>query len=143
MLNVINSNASTNEPTKTQGLFSLVLNSNDQRVNTTLSLPRQTIELVSYRIEMTSDVTALAAKYCYLDVDWLSPNQLVDNNPEFSLLLLPLDYTLTFAYGLSMPVYLSKDIPERFDVRIRDSTGGLLAGLVSAVLVFKINYGHI
>jgi hypothetical protein len=144
MLTTINSNASTNQPSKSPGLFSLHLTSNSTALNTTLSVPKQVMYLIGYRVEMTSVTTALAAKILYIDLPFLSENQLIDNNTDFSYLMLTLDsLDVTLQNSLDMPIFMSKDIPIRFNAYIKDSTSALASNVVSVTLQFRLDYGHI
>ena len=144
MNTVISNHSSKDEPTRTRGLFCLDVLSNSSSVNVTLGIAKQSMTLVGYRVEMSSAATALAAKVAYVDIPFLSSNQLVDNNINFSLLLLPLDNaTVTLRDGLDFPIHMSNNIPQYFNVSVRDKTGALLANLVSMTLIFRTEFSNI
>ena len=109
--------------TKAPGTLMIDVVGNSKVCEISLNIPRQIIYLRSYRIQFDTIENALANPILYIDVPWLSGNQLIDTNPGYVYLPLFVDNAVvTFTFGKSIPVFLSRDIDKTFQIRILDST---------------------
>ena len=129
---------------KAEGTLSLDTTTNEKICNISLRVPQQTMYLRSYRIEFDTAAHALAAQICYLDAPFLSGNQLIDTNPANIAIPLLLDNSIvTHAFGKSIPIYLSSDIPRVFPIRLLDTNFTPIANLVRATIVFSLTQGSL
>lgn len=112
--------------------------------NISLKIPQQVIYLRSYRVEFSSSANALSTQIVYVDLPWLSGNQMIDTNPNYTYLPILLDNAqVSFAFGKSIPIYLSSDIPQTFPVRFLDTNFQPVTNLVRVSLQFSIQKGSI
>ena len=136
----------TDVPSNIPGVFSLFLTTfPTETVNISVKIPRQVITLVGVRAQFASAADALTARLLYVDIGGLFTYQsLVDNNPSYTLLPIKLDNAIvTMSDGLDLPVYLSKMVPERFNVTVYNAAFGTPANLTNLYLEFKTSHGVI
>ena len=127
-----------------EGTLMIDVSSNSSVVNISLRIPQQVIYLRSYRVEFDTAAHALASQILYVDLPFLSGNQLLDTNPGRTLLPILLDNAIvSFAYGKDIPVYLSSNIPQTFPVKLYDSSFNLVSNLVRCSLVFSLQKGSL
>jgi hypothetical protein len=127
-----------------QGTLMIDSTTNTKICNISLRIPQQVIYLRSYRVEFDTQAHALAAQIIFMDAPWLSGNQLLDTNPGYVLLPILIDNAVvTFAFGKSIPVYLSSAIPETFPVRFLGTDFQPIANLVRISLTFSLNKGSL
>jgi hypothetical protein len=127
-----------------QGTFTIDSTTNTKTCNISLRIPQQVIYLRSYRVEFDTQAHALATQIVYVDVPWLSGNQLLDTNPGYVYLPVLLDNAVvSYTFGKSIPVYLSADIPETFPIRFLDTNFQPVANLVRITLQFSITKGSL
>lgn len=128
-------------PTKTPGILTLDLTSSVNQINCQLQIPRQILLLQNVRIEFS---TGTPPGLLYIDLPFLSPNQLIDNN--IGRYLLPIfvgPNLITVQNTLQLPINMSKHLDERFTVNIYDQTFALVQNLSRLTLQFSYEYGHI
>ncbi len=104
-----------------------------QTVNISHNVPRQTMRLRSYRIQMagttgdanvaaydaSSKANALQAKVIAIRLPIFSDTQCIDNFPNYTTIQLPLDYsTVTLESSLETPVYMDKDLLQIFKIDV-------------------------
>lgn len=148
---VYNSNSNKGTAEVSQGTFSLflevpALGVASWTVDTTLPVKKQVLYLIGYRIEMASSDAAIATKYVYLNLPFLSPNKLIDNNTGFSyepILLGP--GAVTTVANCRFPVYMSGDAKIKFNVSVTDDTGEPLpvSSLIHASFIFEMSIGSL
>jgi hypothetical protein len=127
-----------------EGTFTIDSTTNTQICDISLKIPQQVIYLRSYRVEFDTQANALATQIIYVDVPWLSGNQLLDTNPGYTYLPILLDNAVvSFTFGKSIPVYLSSDIPQSFPIRFLDTNFQPVANLVRVTLQFSLNRGSL
>jgi hypothetical protein len=127
-----------------QGTFMIDSTTNTKTCNISLKIPQQVIYLRAYRIEFDTTAHALATQILFLDAPWLSSNQLIDTNPNYIALPLFLDNAaVSFTFGKSIPVFLSSDIPQTFDVRFLGTDFQPVANLVRVSLQFSLHKGSL
>ena len=120
----------------------------DTVCNISNTIPAQTLTLRAYRAEFADAATAQAIGTLYVDLPFLSNNQLMDNNVGHVLLPLYLEnLATTVQTSLTLPIYSPQQIPERFEMRVfkRDALGvfTLATDLVAFSLEFALQTGHI
>lgn len=131
--------------TKLPGTLTLITDSNIKEMNIALDIPAQTIYLRGYRVEMDSAATALATKILYLEIPNIyNINKMIDNNVGYVFLPIMLDNAaVTNIHGMDIPVSMAHHLPERFTIRILDSTFTPVANLVSAAFQFYLESGRL
>ena len=131
-------------PKQISGVLTLDTLTNTKLCNIALSIPQQSIYLTGYRIEMSSAANALAARLVYIDLPILSGNQLLDANVGQVYIPIMLDNAIvTLQTGMSIPIYMSGVLPEKFDMRVLNTSFAPIANLVSCTLQFELTAGHI
>lgn len=121
------------------GLLTIHATSNNANINLHTVVPKQTIHLKNVRIEMTSASVALSEKMVYVDLPFLSGDQLIDHRDNLFNLPLPLDNAIVTHFQTDIPLHLMKEIPERFQMIVRNEAGNLISNLVSITLQFAYN----
>lgn len=131
--------------TKLPGTLTLITDSNVKEMNIALDIPAQVIYLRGYRIQMTDAATALAAKVLYLDIPNIyNMNKMLDNNVGQVYLPIMLDNaTVSVWHGMDIPIAMSHHLPERFTMRILDSSFQPVSGLVHASFQFYLEAGRL
>lgn len=134
----------SDRPSSTPGILTLDTTTNVKDFNIALSIPQQTIVLKGYRVQMSSAATALSTRLLYIDLPFFSGNQMLDANLSRVYLPIALDNAIvTNQYGIDLPVYLDGFIPEKFQMRVLDSSFAVSADMVSVTLQFALSYGHL
>jgi hypothetical protein len=117
-----------NLPKHAPGILTINSTTNSAVINTVKKIPQQVLTLKVARVEYDTAAHALAARVIYVDVPWLSSNQLIDENIGRSYLPIPLDNAIVTLYKPDLPVYMSDEAHEVFDFRVYDSTFALASG---------------
>ncbi len=132
------------KPTFLPGTLTLIADANVKEMNIALDIPHQVITLTGYRVEMSSAANALSEKIIYLDIPKIyNVNKVLDNN--FGHVYLPIlldNAAVTLQQSLDVPISMTNHLPERFTIRILNSSFQPVSNLVHAVFSFKISYGH-
>ena len=118
---------------------------NESTQNITLTIPVQVMRLRSYRLEFTSAAAALAKQIVYLDIggSYFDPNTMLDSNVGRIYFPLLVDFSaVTLETGADIPINLSRTLPEKFTMRILDSTFSPVADFVSFHAIFELSLGH-
>ena len=113
--------------------------------NITLTIPVQVMRLRSYRIEFDSAALALAKKVVYLDLgsSYYDPNNMLDGNEGRVYFPILVDFNaVTLETSCDIPINLSRTLPEKFTMRLLDSTFAPLGDLVSFHAIFQLDLGH-
>ncbi len=132
------------KPTNTPGILTLDATSNVQNFNIALDIPKQVMTLRSVRVQMSSQANALAARILYVDLPFLSGNQVLDGNVGQVYLPIFLDNAeVTFAYGKEMAIYMNDYLPSKFTMRCLGTDFKPIANLVSCSLTFSLEKGHL
>jgi hypothetical protein len=133
----------SDQPTETQGIFTLDTTSATTTFTISNKIPKQTIYLIGYRIEVTDATAALASPVVYIDLPFLSGNQLIDAIPSRVYLPLMLDNAkVTNWQGLNKGLYLNSDVPNTFDMVVRNGTTfAPLTSLVHICLQWRTTHG--
>jgi len=133
----------TDKAQRNPGVLTLITDTNTKEMNLLVSIPAQTMYLRSYRVEMTSAGAAKAARILYLDIPNIyNGHRVIDNN--VGRVFLPIfldDASVTHVYGKQIPISMTNSLPERFTIRVLDSTFALAADLESAAFEFSLEYG--
>lgn len=129
------------------GILTLTSSSNSVQLNTELNIPIQTIRLTGYRVQYDTALNALNDKIIYVELPFLSRNQIIDNNVGRVYLPIQLDNAVvTIQSGMSRPILLTEAISERFTMNVRTGPSGgfaLVANMVHICLTFQLEYGHL
>ena len=133
---------------QSQGILTLTSSSPSVQLNTELNIPIQTIRLTGYRVEYNLASNALADQILYIELPFLSRNQIIDNNIGYVYLPIQLDNAIvTIQSGMSRPILLTSAIPERFTMNVRKGPGSNFAlvgaQMVHICLTFQLEYGHL
>jgi hypothetical protein len=131
------------EQQSSDGVFTFRTSSTSGSYNTHNSIPAQTINMVSVRVEMSSAGAATTAKVIYLDVPWLNSNHLIDGLASLYLLPIPLSGSAVTYSTMNIPIQLSSDIKETFNYRLVISDGTLVADLTDFALQFHFRQSAI
>lgn len=113
------------------GILTLTATSNSTNLSINNRIPIQTIVLREVRVEYNNGggsgtASALAQRVIYIDLPFLSTDQLTDNTAFFNL-PIALDNALVTIKQLETPVYLNKAIDTEFKMYIRSSDGSLVS----------------
>ena len=114
--------------------------------NISLDIPQQVVMLQSIRVEFDSAASALAARLLYIDLPWLSANQLLDQNSGYVYLPIFVDNAVvTLRTNMQIPVVLNHHIPSSFTMVVRGSDLAPVdpAVCVSVSLQWELQSGHI
>jgi hypothetical protein len=131
-------------PSSTRGLLTLDTTTNVTDFNISLEVPLQTIILRSYRVQFNTAGIALGKRIIYVSMPFLSGNQLIDGNPGFVMIPLPLENTaVTLESSLELPIYLSSSIPRNFTMSVYNSDYTPCTDLESISLQFELSRGHL
>lgn len=128
----------------TPGILTLDMTSTTGRLSFALhnQIPQQIMTLKRVRVQCTDAAQALATRIIYVDLPFTSSQHLIDNiNARFYLPIL-LDNAIVTSYTCELPVYLSREVPDNFEMRVVDSNGALITG-VTCILQFQFDYSHI
>lgn len=105
-------------------------------------IPRQTIYLESFRIEVDDAATALALKALRFEFPWFAGLNLIDDQISKTSYVIPLDNAaVSRSVGMKQPIVLSHTIHDRFEYKITDLDGNVPTGLVHVIL--KFSFGNI
>jgi len=103
-------------------------------------VPRQTMTLTSYKIEMDDAASALAADLLRLEVPWISSLGFIDDSTTRTTMVLELDNAaVTLQTGLNRPVMMSQHIHDNFTYAIYDNDGNVVSTMVSLTLHFSFD----
>jgi hypothetical protein len=133
-------------PKASPGILTLTSTTNTKVMNISLDIPIQTIRFKSYRVQFDTAANALAAKVLYVELPFISGNQVLDNNLGFVYLPIPVDNAVvTLETSIDLPILLTEHIPQSFTMNIRDGPGSsfaLASNLVHITLQFELFKGH-
>ena len=93
------------------------------------------------RVQYDTSANAIARGVLYLDVPWLSSDQLNDDKVHFNLPILLDGAVVTFT-EMNIPIYLSSAIPNNFVMSVRTEDGTLVtssSGLQRFTAQFSYN----
>lgn len=131
-------------PSLTPGILTLHTTTANTNFEISLDIPKQTIKLQSVRVQFDSDANALAKRIIYVELPFLSANQLLDNNPGRVNLPILIGHTaVTMEQALQLPIYINGHIPSRFKMRILNSDFTEITNFVSLSLIFTLEKGHL
>jgi hypothetical protein len=121
------------------GILTLSTASNNTVFNINNKIPPQTLQLRNYRIEFVTDTAAKLAKVVYVELHWLSSEQLTDGTDFFHLPLPvgPFDVTL---HELNLPIFVIRGIPNSFRMRVLDEDGDIMSSVAHITLQFTYDY---
>ena len=130
---------------ETPGIFTLETTTETTTFTISNKIPKQVMYLIGYRIELDDATAALASPVVYIDLPFLSGNQLIDGIPSRTYLPLMLDNAkVTNWQGLNKPILLSDNVPNTFDMVVRNnSTYAALSTLVHISLQFRLTHGSL
>ncbi len=123
----------------------LTLNSTSASPTFTLhnQIPPQTMYLKRVRVEFTSAAAALAARVIYIDLPFTSSQHLIDNIVGRFMIPIVLDNAVVTSYTCELPIYMTRSVPDNFQMFVRDQDGAVLTNLAAITLQFQFNYSHI
>lgn len=129
------------------GILTLTSTTASSVLNTELNIPSQVLRLRGYRIQYDSAANALADKVIYVELPFISRNQIIDNNVGHIYLPIQLDNAIvTLRDGLDLPILMTESLPERFTMNIRQGPSGafaLVTNMVHVSLTFGLEKGHL
>jgi hypothetical protein len=130
------------EISQASGVLTLFSSSNSSVLNLHNQVPRQVLKLKNVRIEFNSAATSLAQKIAFIDLEFLSNQQLID--PLIGRFYLPilLDNNAVTIYQPDLDIYMSRHIHNTVNLNVRNSDGTLVTNLVHVALQFQFDYGH-
>lgn len=135
------------KPTPTPGILTLSTTALSTTFNIALSIPPQTLRLVGYRVEYGLAAEAVTAQVLYIELPFLSSNQVLDGNLGHVYLPLPLsNSSVTNITGLNIPIYINQAVPQKFDMYVRDGAAlsfALAANDPAVTLQFALESGHL
>jgi hypothetical protein len=110
------------------GILTIFSSSNVKTLPFGKAVPKQTCYLERVRVEFDTQAHALAARVIYVDMPWLSGNQLIDVNPGRFMLPILLDNDVVTSYTTKLPLSMSHEVHETSEIRIYDSNFNLITG---------------
>lgn len=128
--------------TEAPGILTIDSGSNSSTLSLKNQIPQQVMRLKRVRLEMSSAATALAQKIVYVDLPFLSNQQLIDGvNGRFYLPIL-LDNAAVTSYTCDLPIYMSRHVHDTIELNVRSADGSLVSNFVHVALQFEFGYGH-
>lgn len=89
-------------------------------------IPKQVIKIKNIRLQFDTVAHSIQYGICYLDVPWLGPEQLVDNNGASYRIPIQSSGLIVSLENHDMEINLTSDIEKRFVYAIYDQTGTLI-----------------
>lgn len=130
------------------GVLTLTATTASSNLNIELNIPAQVLHLKGYRVEYDSTANALADRVIYIELPFISRNQIIDNNVGKVYLPIMLDNALvTLRDGLDLQVLMPGEaLHERFEMRVLQGPGGSFAPVTNMqhiTLQFGLEKGHL
>ena len=129
------------------GVLTLTTSTTQASLNIALNIPAQVLRLKSYRVQMVAAADSIVSKVLYIELPFISGNQVLDNNVGRVFLPIPLDETrVTLETSLDIPILMTQNLPERFDIFVRDGPGAnfaLATNFQHLTLQFALDKGHL
>jgi hypothetical protein len=126
------------------GILTLTSASSSSVLNIELNIPSQVLHLRGYRVEYDTAANALADRIIYVELPFLSRNQIIDNNIGRVYLPIQLDNAVvTLRDGLDLQILMTESLPERFHMNVYDSSFNLVTNMAHISLTFGLERGHL
>lgn len=130
------------DATLAPGLLTLICTGATTNINVHNQIPMQLMKLINVRVQMSSAANAVTAQIAYIDLPFLSSQQLIDGISDRFMLPIPLSETRVTQYTCDIPIYMSKRVHNNITMNVYDATGAALANVDSVILQFSYQYGH-
>ena len=93
------------------------------------TVPKQVLRMISYRVEVKNDETALALGRVLVDLPFIDSNSMIDDtadSPTITLLLS--DKAVTLNQNPGKVLMMGQDLGNQLNITVRDSKGVVLQG---------------
>jgi len=129
------------------GLLTLSSTTASSTLDIELGIPAQVLRFKGYRVEYNTSANALVDKIIYVELPFISRNQVIDNNVGRIYLPIPLDNAVvTLENSLDIPILMTEALPERFQMNVYQGPSGsyaLVTNMVHISLSFELFSGHL
>ena len=129
------------------GILTLTSSTTFADLDIALNIPAQTLRLKSFRVQMASAADSIVSKVLYIELPFVSRNQVLDNNVGHVFLPIPLDESrVTLETSIDLPIFMTENLPERFTMRVLDGPGSAFAEATNfehITLQFELARGHL